>query len=194
MCCGRRDVRVDDRGVLGHGAGRPAAPAAAVAPAPRAQGRVRHPADARQPPVVHAARASGAPPLPHQRPPSVCPRARTWAPTWAALTSCQHSKHLRYGRSPRAFLDVHCPATADAAAPAPVVLFVYGGGWSSGSRWMYTLVAGRLAALGHVVVVIDYTLYPAGYVDHMLDDVADALAWTQREIRCATHTHRERER
>jgi len=89
------------------------------------------------------------------------------------------SKHIRYGTSSRATLDVY---TAGRDGTRPVVVFVYGGGWSSGSRWMYTLVGDRLAQLGYVAVIVDYTLFPEGDVEHMLSDVGEAVLWTQREI------------
>ena len=109
--------------------------------------------------------------------------------TCVRVRSRSSSKGLRYGTSPRALLDVH---TYPAERPRPAVVFIYGGGWSSGSRWMYTLVGDRLAELGSVAAIIDYTVFPDGYVDHMLQEVADAILWTQREIAYARRARRER--
>jgi acetyl esterase/lipase len=52
------------------------------------------------------------------------------------------SLHLRYGLSPSQLLDVY-PVVAGSdqkLSPAPVLVFVHGGAWSSGSRLMYRMV------------------------------------------------------
>ena len=54
------------------------------------------------------------------------------------------TRDIAYQDGPRHTLDVYAPHVA--AAPAPVVVFFYGGGWESGSKEMYRFVgaaAGR---------------------------------------------------
>ncbi|GJP85526.1 hypothetical protein CLOP_g15615 [Closterium sp. NIES-67] len=41
-----------------------------------------------------------------------------------------------------------------------VVVFVHGGCWVSGDKWLYAPLAARCAAEGAIAVVIQYTLYP----------------------------------
>lgn len=57
---------------------------------------------------------------------------------------------------------------AVAASLAPVVLFVHGGVWASGSKWHYALMATRLAQEGCVVCVMEYSLYPQANLDCMV--------------------------
>lgn len=89
---------------------------------------------------------------------------------------------LVYGPEPRQVLDVYGP---DSAVDAPVVVFIYGGGWKDGSRGDYRFVGSALAALGFVCVIPDYRLYPAVRYPVFLRDCAAAVAWTRSHI--ATH-------
>eukprot|EP01063_Lacrimia_lanifica_P022358 TRINITY_DN29989_c0_g1_i1.p1 TRINITY_DN29989_c0_g1~~TRINITY_DN29989_c0_g1_i1.p1 ORF type:complete len:409 (+),score=127.74 TRINITY_DN29989_c0_g1_i1:42-1268(+) len=64
----------------------------------------------------------------------------------------------------------------------PVVVFVYGGAWCSGARWMYTLTAARLAEeLQATVVVPDYLFYPHASMVEM----AEQLGRADRYVRAA---------
>lgn len=74
-------------------------------------------------------------------------------------------------------LDVYAPP---GARNAPVVVFFYGGRWSSGSRSDYGFVGKALARRGWVVVVPDYRLYPAVRYPQFLDDCARAVAWARQ--------------
>ncbi|KAF9977154.1 hypothetical protein BGZ73_006825 [Actinomortierella ambigua] len=65
----------------------------------------------------------------------------------------------------------------------PVVVFVYGGAWSSGSKWMYTLIGARLSQMGYVAVIPDYSLYPKGKIKEMEGDVKLAIQWAYRNCR-----------
>ncbi|UVW27592.1 alpha/beta hydrolase [Massilia sp. H6] len=87
---------------------------------------------------------------------------------------------LRYAPGERRLLDVYHPPTG--RANAPVIVFFYGGNWVSGERHDYAFVGQALAARGFVVVIPDYRLYPEVRYPDFLDDAAQALAWTQREI------------
>jgi acetyl esterase/lipase len=91
------------------------------------------------------------------------------------------SAGLRYGESERQALDVYRPERPR-ATPAPVVVFFYGGYWSSGDRGEYRFVGQLLASEGFVVVIPDYRLYPAVRFPAFLEDGAGALRWTQDRI------------
>ncbi|KAI8884751.1 alpha/beta-hydrolase, partial [Backusella circina FSU 941] len=58
-------------------------------------------------------------------------------------------------------LDVYLPNKK--ITSAPIIVFIYGGSWSSGSKLMYTTCANTLRDLGYVVVVPDYRKYPEGH-------------------------------
>ena len=81
-------------------------------------------------------------------------------------------------------LDIYQP-TANAAQPRPVVLFIHGGNWNSGSKddILYKAIGRRLAKNGFVGVVISYRLAPQVQVPQQADDCARALAWTVANIK-----------
>ncbi|MFD1141029.1 alpha/beta hydrolase [Larkinella insperata] len=81
----------------------------------------------------------------------------------------------------RHVLDVYVPRR-NAKELRPVVLFIHGGNWDSGSKNLYWFVGRRLAKQGVVAVVISYRLAPAIQVPGMADDCARALRWVQRHI------------
>jgi acetyl esterase/lipase len=80
-------------------------------------------------------------------------------------------------------LDIYQP-TGKAAAPRPVVLFIHGGSWDSGSKddILYKAIGRRLAKNGFVGVVMSYRLAPQVLVPQQADDCARALAWTVAHI------------
>lgn len=63
------------------------------------------------------------------------------------------------------------------ASKAPLLLFVHGGVWASGSGWHYAPLATRLAQAGVVTLVMQYTLYPQALVPSMVSEVGAALTW-----------------
>ena len=87
---------------------------------------------------------------------------------------------VAYGQGPRFKLDVYRPAKANSAAP--VVVFFYGGNWTSGQRGDYAFVGRALASRGIVVVIPDYRLHPEVSYPDFLDDSAQAVAWTAKNI------------
>jgi acetyl esterase/lipase len=90
----------------------------------------------------------------------------------------QVARDIYFGSDRRQGLDIYAPAAAGAGgAPLPVVVFFYGGGWSSGQRQDYGFVARAIAARGFVVVVPDYRLAPAHAYPDFMEDGAAAVRW-----------------
>ena len=89
------------------------------------------------------------------------------------------AQSIPYASGPRHSLDVYAPAQAESHGH-PVVMFIYGGSWDTGSKRMYRFVGGALASLGFVVVIPDYRLYPEVAYPAFLQDCAAALDWTRR--------------
>ena len=87
-----------------------------------------------------------------------------------------------YGNGPRQSLDIWVPEAAKQGDRLPVVIFFYGGGWSSGERESYGFVGRALAQKGFVVVIPDYRLAPKAHWPDFLQDSAAAVAWTHRHI------------
>ena len=90
------------------------------------------------------------------------------------------SSAIPYGSNPRHKLDIYKPTKAGASAP--VVVFFMGGNWTKGERADFAFVGRALASRGYVVVIPDYRLYPEVKYPDFLDDSAQAVAWTAREI------------
>jgi acetyl esterase/lipase len=82
---------------------------------------------------------------------------------------------IAYGSDPRQKLDVYVPDGLK--APAPVLLFFYGGAWESGERGGYKAFGQAFAARGIVTVVADYRLYPKVKFPAFVEDAAGALAY-----------------
>jgi acetyl esterase/lipase len=89
------------------------------------------------------------------------------------------TKNIAYGTKPHQLLDVYRP---DDNEQHPVVIYIHGGGWNSGNKELYALVAQKLVPLGMVVVVPAYQLYPDATYPSMVSDVAAAIAWTRSHI------------
>ena len=89
------------------------------------------------------------------------------------------AKHLAYGEQPWRRLDVYWPPAGDRL---PVLLFVHGGSWSWGDKSLYPLVGARFTAQGCVVVIINYSHYPAVTFPAFVEDAAAAIAWTLGHI------------
>lgn len=95
-------------------------------------------------------------------------------------SSYEKSADIAYGDDPRQRLDVYTPRKA--SAPAPVVVFFYGGSWNKGERADYAFVGSALASRGIVTVVADYRLYPQVRYPSFVEDSAAAVAWTNSQI------------
>ncbi len=78
-------------------------------------------------------------------------------------------------------LDVYQPRRKS-TEKRPVVVFIHGGSWNSGSKNIYWFVGRRLAKQGVVAVIINYRLAPNVAVPAMADDAARAVQWTQQHI------------
>ena len=85
------------------------------------------------------------------------------------------ARDLRYQHGARGTLDVYVPHGAHGLAP--IVLFIYGGAWDSGSKAQYAFVGDALATAGCVTLIPDYRLYPQVRWPAFLQDNARALRW-----------------
>lgn len=94
-------------------------------------------------------------------------------------SASQVTHGLAYGPLPRQKLDVYAPKVH--AGPVPVVVFFYGGNWTSGERADYAFVGHALASRGYLAVIADYRLYPDVHYPEILQDAARAVAWAAME-------------
>lgn len=87
---------------------------------------------------------------------------------------------IPYAGGPRGKLDVY--VRQNPSGNAPVVMFIYGGGWKLGERWEYEFVGRALAARGFVTVIADYRLVPQVAYPAFLYDSAVAARWVEDNI------------
>jgi acetyl esterase/lipase len=83
---------------------------------------------------------------------------------------------LSYGEDSLQALNLWVPASAQ---PAPLVLFVHGGGWKRGSKDNATSgsLPGHMLEQGYAFASIDYRLVPDATVEQQAADVAASLAY-----------------
>lgn len=70
--------------------------------------------------------------------------------------------------------NLYLPATA---GPAPAVVMIHGGGWSSGKAGDMTRFAERVVKAGFAVFNVTYRLAPDHKFPAQLEDVRDAVRW-----------------
>ncbi len=89
--------------------------------------------------------------------------------------SVQHD--IAYAPGADGGMDVYRPAGA--GEKLPLVVFIYGGSWRSGSKNDYRFVAAPLARRGFVVAVPDYRKVPSVRFPAFLQDNAKAVAFAR---------------
>ena len=96
---------------------------------------------------------------------------------FASLRGHQADVGTPYGPLARQRFDLYRPAAVPGAGASPLVVFVYGGTWSSGDRADYRFAGEALAARGFTVMVVDYRLYPEVRYPDFLQDCARATGY-----------------
>jgi acetyl esterase/lipase len=93
-----------------------------------------------------------------------------------APTTAPTPQTLSYGSDPLQALNLWVPAGDQ---PAPLVLFVHGGGWKRGSKENAgsRAMPAHMMAQGYAFASIDYRLVPAATVEQQAADVAASLAY-----------------
>ena len=130
-----------------------------------------------QPPMSAHAETRSAPPSPAQRAPHR-------PPVPAAIPDVSIAADIPYtvrpGADPRQTnLDVYIPM---AASGLPVLMYVHGGGWTSGDKDAVGAKAAYFTAHGFIFVSINYRLMPAVWPAQQAADVAQAVAWVKENI------------
>ena len=107
------------------------------------------------------------------------------------------SKNILYGDEPNQDLDIYYPKTLAKAMQSknvtdnaindsvihdsyPMVVFVHGGSWESGSKDEYAFVGQSLAQAGYVTAVINYRKAPEHLYPDYVEDTAQAIAWSYK--------------
>ena len=101
----------------------------------------------------------------------------TVAPKDAGARRIVHDAPYAPGR--RGMIDVYAPTGDQGVAPRPVIVFFYGGSWSSGTKDGYGFVGRALAARGFIVAIPDYRLVPEVRYPAFVEDSAAAVRWVR---------------
>lgn len=112
------------------------------------------------------------------------PRYIQWKMFYRSADVSKLRKNFVYGRNNRT-LDLYIPGVQGLtpARPLPVLVFVYGGSWSAGDKSMYGMLCSELADRLQVLVCCpNYSTYPQGFVDDMVQDVVDSVSWVYKNI------------
>lgn len=88
---------------------------------------------------------------------------------------------IRYMPGDRGTYDLYIPAAV--TPQTPVVVFVYGGSWDSGSKDLYLFIGQSLASEGVIVAIPDYRHYPEVRFPGFIADAAKATGRIARTVR-----------
>jgi acetyl esterase/lipase len=91
------------------------------------------------------------------------------------LASRRVATGIRFGPNPKHLLDLYAPRRS--RAPLPLLVFVHGGGWDSGDRREYGFAGRTLAALGFLVAIADYRVFPEVEFPAFVEDLGTAANW-----------------
>ena len=86
------------------------------------------------------------------------------------------TKNVSFGDGERDKLDIY--RAEKPKEGAPVLMFVHGGSWDSGSKGIYKFLAEGFTKSGYDIVVPNYRLYPEAKFPNFLKDNAKAVAFT----------------
>lgn len=92
------------------------------------------------------------------------------------------ARDVAFGPRFRQRLDIYGPAGTAPGARLPVIVFIHGGGWSSGDKAGYEFAGRALAARGFVAVLPNYRLVPDAHFPDFVDDAAAAVRWVRAHI------------
>jgi len=94
----------------------------------------------------------------------------------AAASDAPVTLDIPYGALQRQKLDIYLPKDRK---PRAVIVFIYGGGWTSGDKRRYQLFAPAFTGRGYAVVIPDYRTYPNARFPDFVEDAALAIKWVQ---------------
>jgi acetyl esterase/lipase len=100
----------------------------------------------------------------------------------AAFSGGSVTRDLAYGDGASKKLDLYSPKRAN-QDPFPVIVFLYGGRWTTGRKAQYAFAASALAQEGFIVAVPDYRKYPDVRFPAFAEDGAEAVAWVHDHIK-----------
>lgn len=92
---------------------------------------------------------------------------------------------IAYGEGERRRFDLYVPDGVE--ADTPLVVFLHGGSWDSGSKDIYRFLGQSVTAEGFILAVPNYRLYPETVFPGFVEDGAAALAAIDRAMSEGRH-------
>jgi len=86
------------------------------------------------------------------------------------------SSNVRYGPRSKDMVDVY-RNKLDTENLKPCVIFVHGGAWVKGDKYNFIEVGASLSRNGYVAFLPNYTLFPEGNIEDMVDDIHRMIRW-----------------
>lgn len=90
-------------------------------------------------------------------------------------------KDIRYASHDRGVYDLYIPEEVN--DDTPVIVFIHGGNWESGSKDVYLFVGQSLASAGMIVAIPNYRLFPEVIFPAFVEDAAQAVGAVTRTVR-----------
>lgn len=106
------------------------------------------------------------------------------APAAAQQAQAPQPREITFGADPLQRLDFYPPAST-ARSPAPLFVFVHGGGWKRGDKRNATGAAkiAHFTGRGYAFASVNYRLVPAAKVEDQAQDIANGLARLIRDVK-----------
>lgn len=95
------------------------------------------------------------------------------------FSSHEVHKNIAYGALDHQKLDLYLP-DSNAPLKKQMVVFIYGGSWTSGSKANYYFVADALTSAGYAVAIPDYIKFPDDVFPAFVNDIALSIAWLEQ--------------
>jgi len=93
-----------------------------------------------------------------------------------ACTSNKNAENVHYAKDDRQTLDIYTPQTNE-GEKHPVLIYLHGGGWTSGDKSRAASKPAFFTENGYVFVSVNYRLHPDVQYEEMADDAAKAVKW-----------------
>ena len=109
---------------------------------------------------------------------SACSPVRTFNGLSVAASGASVTRDQAFGAHPRQRLDVYAPKR-EGERLKPVLVFLYGGSWNSGTKSDYGFAGAAFASRDFVTVIPDYRLVPEVRFPGFVEDAALAVRWAR---------------
>ncbi|ORX80369.1 alpha/beta-hydrolase [Anaeromyces robustus] len=101
----------------------------------------------------------------------------SWAKNSGTLKNKNHvANNVQYGPRSKNRVDVYYNKQ-DTQHLKPVVIFLHGGAWFKGDKYNFIEIGSYLSKNNYVAFLPNYTLFPEGNIEDMVDDIHRIIRW-----------------